>query len=247
NESAKAWNKTRKSKFHIHLTILIFLFSFASQAQTTQYTGPPVEKDVTIHINESYSYSDTFSGESHWQCTDSLKVNNLPTWMSKEVKDNSWKVKGSPTKTGNYTAEFKVQELADALYFDHCIPSDATQANEGASPTTNGEDSYYVTLNFTVIDASPKITSNPIKNAKENELYNYAVISNEQEGQDIIYTMVSGPSLISFTVNTLSCTTDYNNAGNYKIKTKVFDGNTSDTQSYTLADISVNRQPKLPS
>src|SRR5699024_9973301 len=97
------------------------------------------------------------------------------------------------------------------------------------------------------INQPPSIDSSPVKNGKEGSAYEYVVDGSDPDGDNLSFSLVSGPDFLSFTDNTLSGKPGYNKADEYNIEIKVSDGNASDSQSFTLTINNVNRAPSISS
>jgi len=82
-------------------------------------------------------------------------------------------------------------------------------------------------------NGAPIITSSALTNAIVDETYRYNVVTNDPDGDTLIYNLTTSPAgmsinsdgLISFTSSSL---------GNFSVTVNVSDGNLSDAQSYSL-------------
>src|SRR5699024_3092460 len=115
------------------------------------------------------------------------------------------------------------------------------------SDVHGGNDTQGYTLTVDNINQPPSIDSSPVKNGKEGSAYEYVVDGSDPDGDNLSFSLVSGPDFLSFTDNILSGKPGYNKADEYNIEIKVSDGNASDSQSFTLTINNVNRAPSISS
>lgn len=90
---------------------------------------------------------------------------------------------------------------------------------------------------------------NPIgdKQVNEGEELSFEVIATDVEGNALEYSVENLPTGAAFEGNTFSWTPSYEQAGNYKIKVIVSDGELSDEETITITiiDVSLNNAPIL--
>ncbi|SHG54434.1 Putative Ig domain-containing protein [Fodinibius roseus] len=122
---------------------------------------------------------------------------------------------------------------------DHSIKVRATAGGK------NDTQSYTLTVDNT--NQPPSIGSSPVKSGKEAKTYEYVVNASDPDGDNLAYSLDTGPDFVSFTDNRLTGKPGYNQAGEYEIALSVSDGNASDSQSFTLTISNVNRAPSISS
>src|SRR5699024_2109358 len=85
----------------------------------------------------------------------------------------------------------------------------------------------------------------PVKSGKEAKTYEYVVNASDPDGDNLAYSLDTGPDFVPFTENRLTGKPGYNQAGEYEIALSVSDVNASDSQSFTLTISNVNRAPSI--
>ncbi len=97
-------------------------------------------------------------------------------------------------------------------------------------------------------NTAPTITSTPVTNATEDQLYTYQVVAEDPDAEEVLsYSLIEGPAWLSMDSQTglLSGTPQTNNdAGDHPVTVQVADlNNATDTQSFTLTVTAVNDAP----
>jgi len=94
----------------------------------------------------------------------------------------------------------------------------------------------------------PKIISSPITEVNESSYYEYEVIAEDQENDDLTYSLTQSPEWLSISSNGKiygnSPSVDSDN--DYQVKIKVSDGQDYDTQPYTLTVKNISEPDTTP-
>jgi hypothetical protein len=114
---------------------------------------------------------------------------------------------------------------------------------------SDGELSDTQSYTITVSDDnhSPVITSSPVTSATKDEPYSYNVDATDSDGDFLTYSLTIKPS--GMTINSSSGMISWtpSTEGYFNVTVRVFDGELSDTQSYTITVSDDNHSPVISS
>jgi hypothetical protein len=188
---------------------------------TVQNSDPNINSSPVNSINEgdSYSYS-VNANDSNGHSLSYTKISG-PGWLAMSGNDLS----GTPDydASGSYSIEV---EVTDGY---------------------GGTDNQSFTLTVDNSNRAPSITSNAPTTVSEGGNYSYDISGSDPDGDNLTYSLDSGPSWLSLSGKTLSGNPGYNSAGSYDVTVKASDGNASDSQSFTITVDNSNRPPSIDS
>ncbi len=108
-------------------------------------------------------------------------------------------------------------------------------------------DTQSYSIMVSVVNDAPKITSEAITNATEDEEYTYQVEAEDPEGDDLTYSLSNAPDGMEISSAGLVTWTAGEGVTTAAVTIVVSDGSLSDTQSYSITVSAVNDAPEITS
>ena len=106
-------------------------------------------------------------------------------------------------------------------------------------------DSTQFALNILPVNDAPEFTSDPILEVFQGELYEYAIIANDVEGDSLSLSISSAPQWINFSDTVISGIPGNSDIGEHSINVTLSDGELVENQSFTLTVLDVNDPPTV--
>lgn len=174
----------------------------------------------------------------------------------------SVKEDGVEVFTGNTNSQGKISWI-EVAYIKYAGSNNPTRINvevnvskdgltfQDAPRTVDMSSSHTETFTATISNTPPNITSSPITQVNEDELYEYQVNATDKEGQNITFYLEISPqgmniSEISNTSALIQWTPTNDDVGNHTIKIKAEDEKgKSSLQTFNLTVINVNDAPVI--
>lgn len=104
---------------------------------------------------------------------------------------------------------------------------------------------FYIFCCRLAFAAPPVITSQPITVATEDSQYEYTIVAEDEDGDNLVYTLDQQPTWIVYnnSTNTISGTPANNHVGTSGVSFSVTDGNTTVIQTFNITVINTNDPP----
>jgi hypothetical protein len=170
-------------------------------------------------------------------------ITTVGSGINFQVKDiSNGQIKEGVTKNGRYSVSLNGNSGNTIVItvWNNYHASNRTIVLDGVMHNVN------LILNMSMPNSAPIITSNPITQTFEDQLYLYNVIANDSNGDDLYYSLEEKPLGMSISQNgQISWLPDNNNVGDHSVFIMVSDGTVNATQKYNLTVYNVNDAPVI--
>ena len=206
-------------------TVQSFSINVANVNDPPYFTSNPATKAIR---NEQYIYSiNTEDDDPNDDVT--LTVLELPTWLSYNATGPG---RGELTGTPNLSHANQLHKVR-------------LRAIDKSGSTANQQ----FDIEVVIVNTPPSITSSPVTNAADGELYQYNIVASDPDASDqLTFTVTNLPEWLTLTDNnnktaTLSGTPSNQEVGTHDVALRVTDAvGANDTQIFTIT-VSNNNDP----
>jgi hypothetical protein len=196
------------------------------------YTGAPngQQTGLSVHINDPVSGNNNKSAVSHY-----FSDNNFESFGNFDLNIGFWDIYATTKYPFN-------GELDEVLFYNKALSDTEinTIFNEGSNGTPHCKPGNYY----------PLITSDPVTDAWEDDLYTYTITAQDFEDEPITFTGVTIPSWLTFNATTgvLSGTPTNEDIDDHNVKIQVTDGSIDNLfQEFTITVNNQNDPPVITS
>jgi len=107
-------------------------------------------------------------------------------------------------------------------------------------------DAESITISVGNVNRAPVLDAIGDQTVDENALLQFALTGSDPDGDALVFSATGLPAFCSFSIDTISCTPTYDDAGNYPgVVLGVTDGTADDSETITITVNNVNRAPVL--
>ncbi|MEJ2590210.1 MAG: putative Ig domain-containing protein, partial [Candidatus Thiodiazotropha sp.] len=166
-------------------------------------------------------------------------------YRSDEV-DGNYRLVGETTS--RYSVYVDLGLTPNTSYYYQVREVNAKGAEVCSSVTTVAKTVLRDRPDTTPVNVAPTFTSTPVTSVNEDALYSYTLTASDANGDDVSFSLVSGPSGMQLSGDTLTWVPDNTFVGDHNVVLRAQDpAGLFDTQLFTLTVVNVNDAPVITS
>ncbi len=192
---------------------------------------------ITIPTNPTYnSYGWSNENDVEYSGGDEISASGLHTYALINIYTISYALYGGTNSSNNPNIYDTTTGIASFTYPTKEVYSfigwynedDDTKVEEIEAGTAN-----YLSL-YAKWDKAHVITSEAPSTATEDEEYSYTVIANDEDGDDLNYSLTDAPSGMSIENNVITWTPEGSQISTYQVTVSISDGYVETTQTFSV-------------